>query len=188
MNFLRSRHAKVRAAIATLDVSHFIKKAKELFSLDEAEVAQAEKEYRHFLWLLWWNRKEGNSLPVVPTERADKIWHAHLLFNGSYNLFCRNVYGEIIEHKPGLEVGSERFVYAVLHTRALHLQVGYDGFDPDYFAYVDDMYRSSGSQKDTKKKEDGAAGGGCGGGATTPAAGSSCGSSCGGGCGGGCGG
>jgi len=189
MDLFKGKQSRARAAIARLDLSDYIQKAKESFSLHEKEVPKAENEYRHFLWLIWWNRQNGNRLPVVPTERADKIWHAHLLFNGSYNLFCTNLYGQIIEHKPGLTVGSEPFVDAVLHTRALHLQVGYDGFDQNYFEHVDHAYNSDGPTKKPRKKE-GDSGGGCsgGGGVTNNSATADTGADGGSGCGGGCGG
>lgn len=196
MGLFRSEHSIAHAKITKLDLDIIVKKAREELKDADAHlgengeyIEQAVNEYRHFLWLLWWNRKEGNELPVVPTKRADTIRHAHLLFNAEYNAFCENTFGEIIIHRPGLEEGSGPFITAVLHTKALHDQVGYDGFDKNYFAYVET------AKLNLKRKEDSSsqASAGCGGGTITkaPAAdtGSSCGSSCGGGgCGGGCGG
>lgn len=197
MGLFVSEHAKARKKIAQLDMGNYIKKAKELFGLDDSQVEKAEQEYRHFLYLLFWNRHEGNEQPVVPTKRADTLWHAHLLFNAEYNAFCLDLYGEIIAHRPGLEEGTDPFIIAVLHTKELHDRVGDDGFDKGYFSYVE-------RERPSEKKGDTGSGthaaGGCGGetASKAPAAdadgsasccGSSCGSSCGGGgCGGGCGG
>lgn len=185
MGFLRSKGAIARRKIHKLDVSAYVKKAQELFGLRDQDVHATIKEYQHFLYLLFWNREKQYHLPVVPTERADMLWHAHLLFNAEYNPFCEDVFGEIIFHRPGLEKGSDAFTAAVLHTRSLHDQVGYDGFDEDYFSFVEQQ------QSGGKKKPDNS--GGCSGGATKGMSsdgdsGASCGSSCGGGCGGGCGG
>lgn len=194
MGLFRAEHKVARSHIAKLALDDIVKKAQEEFKdadtyLDTNDhVTQAVKEYRHFLWLLWWNRKEGNQLPVVPTKRADVIWHAHLLFNDEYNAFCQRTYGEVIAHRPGLEEGTAPFITAVLHTKELHDRVGYDGFDEHYFAYV---HAAGGKEK---RKDDASNQAGCSGGTIgkAPDAGASCGSSCsscgGGGCGGGCGG
>ena len=156
-------------------MSNYVVKAKELFDLDPNEAIQAEREHRHFLYLVYWNRRKKYPISVVPTKRGDKIWHAHLLFNDQYNAFCRNVFGEIVVHKPGLEEGSEPFVNAVLHTKLMHDQFGADGFDENYFGHVEnwDRYKAT---KDSKGS--GGTAGGCG---------SACGSGCGGGGCGGCG-
>lgn len=193
MGLLVSEHEKARKKIAMLDMGNYIKKAKELFGLDDSQVETAEREYRHFLYLLYWNRRESNKLPVVPTKRADTLWHAHLLFNAEYNAFCVELYAEIIAHRPGLEEGTDPFIAAVLHTKGLHDRVGYNGFDNGYFSYVE-RERSSDKKGDTGPGTHAA--GGCGGGtnskattADTDGGAGSCGSSCGGGgCGGGCGG
>ncbi|MDT0596057.1 hypothetical protein [Glaciecola petra] len=189
---LENKHGEAaeitRHKILRLELDEIVKKANhefkstdQLFGTEYEYVDQAKAEFRHFLYLLWWNRKAANLLPVVPTKRADIIWHGFLLFNGAYNEFCMDLYGEVIEHNPGLEEGSAPFNEAVIHTKSLHDAIGDGGFDEHYFDYVDTEDPSTLNAKRAST---------CGGGSAgfSPGdSGSSCGAGCGGG-GGGCGG
>ncbi len=132
-----SRRAKARAKIAELDLATAIALAQKYFELNEDEVRAAVRDYRHFWYLVYWNNREENGLPVVPTKRADKLWHGHLLINREYNRFSEALIGKILYHTPGLEEGTTPFLNAVAHTKMLHdRRAKDDGFDADYFDHV----------------------------------------------------
>lgn len=190
MDLFLNADAKARKKIATLNMNNYIKKAQELFGLADADVKAAEQEYRHFLYLIHRNRREGHRQSIVPTKRADSVWHAHLLSNTEYNMFCIDLYSEIIGHNSGLEEGTSPFNSAVEHTKMIHARFGGDGFDPGYFSQV--------GTKRSSDKRDSQVSSGCSSDCSSVSTGknnqlvdggqaSVCGSTCGGG-GGGCGG
>ena len=173
---------KLRKKIDSVDFQPIITKSEALFTDAPAllgengeQVKVALTEFKHFLFLVWWNKHQGHRFPVVPTKRADVLWHGFLIFNHQYNKFCHEVYGQILYHKPGLEEGTSDFDLACLHTRMLHEEVGKYGYDVDYFSHVD----TSGGQSALKGRKrrpakgsscssgftggDGGDGGGCGG-------------------------
>lgn len=132
-----SRRGRAKAKIAALDLAPLVTMAKKYFGLTDEETVQAEADYKHFLYLVYWNRREENGLTVVPTKRADMLWHAHLLFNREYNDFCISLVGKIIYHSPGLEEGTTPFLNGVAHTKMLHdRRAADDGFEPGYFDHV----------------------------------------------------
>jgi hypothetical protein len=132
-----SRRGRAKAKIAALDLAPLVIMAKKYFGLTDEETEQAEADYRHFLYLVYWNRREENGLPVVPTKRADMLWHAHLLFNKEYNDFCISLIAKIMYHSPGLEEGTTPFLNGVAHTKMLHdRRAATDGFNPAYFNHV----------------------------------------------------
>jgi hypothetical protein len=62
---------------------------------DAARAQTAVLEYRRFLI-----RCATNPGGNVPTEDADAIWHAHLLFTRQYHADCMRVAGYFIHHEP----------------------------------------------------------------------------------------
>lgn len=191
-------HTKVEArrVIDMLELRKYAEKAVEKKLLDTKEVDDALREYRQFLLLLWINHTISNDTLVVPTERADRIWHEHILFTESYHEFSYALIGRYIHHQPGLEKGSAPFNKAVEHTRKVHREHSSDGgYAPQYLAGCGSPSPVKTSHSSKQKSEGGGCGGvggGCGTATTAPApAPASCGgASCGGaGCGGGgCGG
>lgn len=121
-----------------LDLTPFTKKARELFGLEDHEVEAAEREFRHFLYLVGWNKREGNAEVVVPTKRADKLWHAALLFTRDYRRLCEQLFGSFLDHQPGLEEGTPELDRASVHTKRLHdtVMTKVPGFDPGYFSFI----------------------------------------------------
>ncbi|MBI4118480.1 MAG: hypothetical protein HY455_03030 [Parcubacteria group bacterium] len=120
--------ADARIVITALDLSSYIAKAKRHGTLVEVDVGPAIDEYRQFLLLVWINKTAGNKEFVVPTERADAIWHEHILDSSKYRTFCMNLVGEYIDHFPGLTKGSPAFMRAMEHTKQVHRNDGMDGF------------------------------------------------------------
>jgi hypothetical protein len=132
-----SRRVRARTKITELDLNPAIAMAKKYFGLIDDEVEAAVRDYRHFLYLVYWNKREENTLQVVPTKHADKLWHGHLLFNKEYNRFFEELIGKILYHNPGLEEGTVPFLNAVAHTKMLHdRRAAGDGFHPNYFGHV----------------------------------------------------
>jgi len=125
---------EAKKLISELDIKPYIDKALEHGTLSSSDSAQAMDDYRHFLLLLWLNITLSNGEFIVPTERADAIWHEHILFTKEYREFCNALVGHFVDHVPGLEKGSEPFNKAVEHTRSVNRDYGSDGFTPMYLA------------------------------------------------------
>lgn len=140
MFFDIGRSARIRQKIESLNLAPFVEKAQELFGLTEKDSDAAVLEYRHFLYLVYWNKRLAGNTMVVPTVRADKLWHAHILYTKNYADMCHDILGTFLHHNPGLEEGSEQSEYAMKHTKRLHDHVyrdrGKPGFDEDYFSFV----------------------------------------------------
>jgi hypothetical protein len=147
--FNRSR-AK-RGLIAALDLQPFVSTAVELFGLTPENIAPAMTEYRHFLYLVYWNRRLEQTLMIVPTKRADALWHAHILHTRSYREMCQSIFGQFIDHNPGLIEGSAPFQKAMRHTRDVHNHItraGKEpGFDDAYFAFLDSIADSDSARR-----------------------------------------
>ncbi|MBI4120775.1 MAG: hypothetical protein HY457_00765 [Parcubacteria group bacterium] len=114
--------------IEGLNVEPYVKKAIATGKLTHNQVDSAVTEYRHFLFLVWLNRTLRNEEFVVPTKRADSIWHEHILDSPNYRKFCNDLVGEYIDHTPGLEEDTPPFNRAVEHTRRVHRDHALDGF------------------------------------------------------------
>lgn len=143
--------------IAWVDLDAVIDFAWSKAWLLQSETDEAQVEYRHFLYLAWLNRSEGNRLSVVPTKRADAIWHAHMLHSEHYREMCDKLFGEYLDHKPGLEEGTAPFNEAVVHTKLLQDRHGSRGFCPNYFDHVD---TSRPDDPEHRKRKDDTGGGG----------------------------
>jgi uncharacterized membrane protein YgcG len=127
--------------IAALNLEPFANRAVDDFGLKPEDTDTAMREYRHFLYLAYWNRRMEQSTMVVPTVNADKIWHSHILFTRDYREMCDRVFGRYLDHQPGLKEGTSAHTSAMQHTRDVHKRIrelGKDpGFDESYFAFLD---------------------------------------------------
>ena len=120
---------RMRHVIENVDLELVVIRAKKYFGLIDEQIPRALEEYRHFMFLLWQNSEHRKEMPVVPTKRADAIWHAHLLDNGHYNRFCEAVHGRIVYHNDDdYQEGSASLLAAVACTRKLHAMYGECGF------------------------------------------------------------
>jgi hypothetical protein len=79
---------------------------------------QAIIEYKKFMFLA----ATSNNM-VSPSEIVDIVWHQHLIFTQSYNLFCA-LLGKRIEHIPSTHNPDEKlkFTQAKERTRILYEQ------------------------------------------------------------------
>jgi hypothetical protein len=61
------------------------------------------RQYRDFLWVCWYTNHTvpGKRVPGVG-ERADEVWHCHMLRPKKYNNDCEDVFGKgmILDHGP----------------------------------------------------------------------------------------
>lgn len=107
---------EAKRVIDAVDFTPYLAKAKKHagFFWDADKAIQ---DYKQFLLLIWFNNKAGNTEVIVPTERADVIWHEHILFTRDYAKFCDDLVGHFVHHMPGLEKGTEPFNKAVEHTK-----------------------------------------------------------------------
>lgn len=187
-----------KTAIANLDLSYYVKKALESGNLAALDAKTAEKEYRHFLCLVDIKINLGLEEFVVPSKRADEIWHQHILDTQAYSNFCGGIIGQYLHHNPHLEEGSDPFNVAVKYTQNMHQKYGHLGFVDVYLGVNHREVESSkkAAESNSKQQESksnsstspAAAAVGCGSSSSSSSSASSCGTSCGGGCGGGCGG
>jgi hypothetical protein len=165
MFFLKGRSARAHEKIKNINLEPYLKKATELHALNPSEHKRASDEYRHFLYLIYWNRRLEGHLPIVPTKLADKLWHAHIIFTIDYAKMCDDVFGTFLHHQPGLEEGTSPFNAAVRHTRDLHLYIQRErlvqGFDSDYFSFADAIPTSprKSSEPDRRNNDSGGCGG-----------------------------
>lgn len=127
--------------IAALNLEPFVNRAVDIFGLKSEDVESAMREYRHFLYLAYWNRRLEEPTMVVPTVNADKIWHTHILFTRDYREMCDRVFGRYLDHHPGLKEGTRDHTVSMQHTRQVHKrirQLGKEpGFDEGYFSFLD---------------------------------------------------
>ncbi|MEK7462445.1 MAG: hypothetical protein AAB618_02625 [Patescibacteria group bacterium] len=154
MFFDVGRSARIREKIGAINLAPYLAKATELFGLAEEDYDAATREYRHFLYLAYWNKRLAGDTMVVPTKQADALWHAHLLYTRDYADMCQNIFGTFLHHSPGLEEGTTVHEKALKHTKRLHDEVGRrdkPGFDEDYFSFVDvsEPMRQSSSGSDS---------------------------------------
>lgn len=140
MHFDAGRSARAKHKIKSTNFIPFLNKAKELFGLDESNWDAAVREYSHFLYLAYWNKRLEKNTMVVPTKWADVLWHAHILHTRAYTEMCVNIFGYYLHHNPGLNEGSTQQQAAIIHTKRLHDYVhnerGKPGFDDSYFDFV----------------------------------------------------
>ncbi|HMO78393.1 MAG TPA: hypothetical protein PKD95_04325 [Candidatus Paceibacterota bacterium] len=105
---------------------------KQTLTKQDAEIAASE--YRQQMLLIWINQKMSGREQIVPTVRADAVWHEHILDAANYRMFCDRLYGRFIDHTPGLRKGSVAHNAAVRHT--VSLQQKYASNDNGNLAFM----------------------------------------------------
>lgn len=89
---------KTIKAINELDLGPIKYKLVHEKDLPLSEVREMEKQYRQFLTLI----HLYPVISIVPTEKIDKIWHAHILDTQKYREDCDKIFGKFIDHFPYL--------------------------------------------------------------------------------------
>lgn len=140
MLFDAGRSHRKKAKIKSINFNPYLDTATEHFGLDKSDWDTAAREYSHFLYLVYWNKRLEKDTMVVPTKLADTLWHAHILHTRAYTDMCREIFGFYLHHNPGLKKGCTQHQCAMIHTKRLHDFVhnerGKPGFDENYFDFV----------------------------------------------------
>jgi hypothetical protein len=112
----------VKQKIDALDFS--LMKERFLSDYSYEQVQQMEKEYKGFLFL-------QAAYPIqilVPTEKIDIMWHAHILDTMRYANDCENIYGYFLHHYPYLSMRGENdkanWINAFKKTKSLFSDIG----------------------------------------------------------------
>jgi hypothetical protein len=126
------RKSTAIATIRDLGLTDYAEQAVQAGHLDLAEVEAAMAEYRQFLLLIWVNRMVTDESFIIPTLRADQIWHEHILDSAAYRDFCMRLVNRHIDHLPGLKRGTPGHDEALAHTRKVHGGFGEGGFVATY--------------------------------------------------------
>lgn len=126
------RKATAIATIRDLDLRAYADRAVKAGHLDPAQVEAAMAEYRQFLLLVWVNRMVTDEGLIVPTRRADQIWHEHILDSAAYRDFCIRLVNRYLDHRPGLQEGAPDHDAALEQTRKVHGGFGEGGFATTY--------------------------------------------------------
>lgn len=68
---------------------------------------------------------------VVPSDRVDQVWHAHVLLTQSYwEEFCPKVLGQKLHHHPARGGKEERAEFHVLYAKTIASYRHYFGYPP----------------------------------------------------------
>ncbi len=103
-------------AIAGLDLSKVRTNAMRRHGWTEGRAAEAEADYRRFLYLL----ARDPMQTIVPwTVDLDKFWHEHILDTSQYAQDCALVFGQFIHHDPNIRLTPEAEARAKLETSQL---------------------------------------------------------------------
>lgn len=130
MSSFSTNHDTARHVLQNVDLDRLIPNAQKHFGLADEDIEVAKQEYRHFWYLMWWNEHDSWLPDIVPTTRADALWHAHLLDNGMYEAFCLPAFGKVIFHIESKEDAAGRVRHAenIEHTKFVHGEHGAGGF------------------------------------------------------------
>lgn len=89
--------------LPAMDLSKVMKRvADENPDWPQARLDAAEASYRAF-WAQCKNAPGGNR----PDADTDAVWHAHLMFNGSYMMDSMAYFGYVLIHRPDDEVTAK---------------------------------------------------------------------------------
>jgi uncharacterized membrane protein YgcG len=108
--------------IASLNLSLIRFKVIERLGWSPEKATQVELEYRRFLYALAHKRPEDTISP--PTHEVDEFWHQHILHTRKYRDDCQKVFGQYVDHTPGLN--SEEQSKADARRREIYSDSGAD--------------------------------------------------------------
>src|SRR5882757_4832583 len=107
-----------RRHISHLDLNSVRSKLVEKLGWSPAQAEQIELEYRRFLYALAHKRPEDFISP--PTPEVDEFWHQHILDTRKYRKDCKTVFGQFMDHTPGL--GGQQQVRADTRRREIYAE------------------------------------------------------------------
>jgi hypothetical protein len=92
-----------RLIFETLDLTDVVRTAQDANGWADDDAAEAELEYRRFLWLCYLHDGPAGTLD----SNADKVWHHHILNTRSYIADCDRIFGGYLHHTPAYAVTEE---------------------------------------------------------------------------------
>jgi uncharacterized membrane protein YgcG len=113
--------------ITGLDLSSVRLKVIDHLGWSSEKTTQVELEYRRFLYALARKRPEYAISP--PTPEVDEFWHQHILNTRRYREDCEKVFGQYMDHTPGLS--SDEQSKADAHRRQVYSEYDIDFMDFD---------------------------------------------------------
>lgn len=87
VNFISNLHKKLKNTKLRL---------KREYNWDNEFVDAAVNEYGKFLYL----HKHNPNGVIVPGKVVDKVWHDHILHTRDYIAFCKEEFGDYLNHDP----------------------------------------------------------------------------------------
>jgi hypothetical protein len=82
------------------DLTNTVRVAQDAYGWTDEEAAEAELEYRRFLWLCYLHDGPAGALQ----SDADKLWHHHILDTQAYATDCERIFGGYIHHTPAYSI------------------------------------------------------------------------------------
>jgi uncharacterized membrane protein YgcG len=122
--------------ISHLDLSSVGSKLVEKLGWSPAQAEQIELEYRRFLYAL--TRKRPEDFISPPTPEVDEFWHQHILDTRKYRKDCKTVFGQFMDHTPGL--GGQQQVRADTRRREIYAE---HDIDATWFDFGDSSSSAS---------------------------------------------
>jgi hypothetical protein len=92
-----------RLIFEDLDLTNAIDTARAAYGWSDDEAAEAEVEYRRFLWLSYLHDGPAGALQ----SDADKLWHHHILDTQAYAADCNRTFGRYLHHTPNYAISDE---------------------------------------------------------------------------------
>lgn len=123
MDFFRRK----MKAVASLDLGAVSQKATERHKWTESQAAEAEADYRRFLYLL---AKYPDKVFVPWNDDLDKFWHEHIVDTRRYQNDCQKVFGKFIHHNPHISQNPSSDRRAKLDTKELYRKEFIGGSTP----------------------------------------------------------
>jgi hypothetical protein len=109
-----------RLIFEDLDLTNVVRTAQDAYGWASDEAAEAELEYRRFLWLSYQHDGPAGTLD----SNADKLWHYHILDTQTYAADCARMFGRYLHHTPTYKVAEE--------SRQVSYQRGLERYQLEY--------------------------------------------------------
>ena len=92
-----------RLIFGDLDLTNEVRSARAAYDWSVEEAAEAELEYRRFLWLCYLDDGPAGAIH----SDADKVWHHHILNTRGYAADCDRMFGHFLHHSPTYAIPEE---------------------------------------------------------------------------------
>src|SRR6266550_2139058 len=83
-----------------LDLTEVVRAARAAYNWNDDATAEAEREYRRFLWLCYQHDGPAGAIH----GDADKLWHFHILNTRGYMADCERIFGRFLHHTPNYAI------------------------------------------------------------------------------------